>query len=55
MIHTNIQGREFETQPENYQEDITLQALKQAFLEIDELKDANKKLNDKLNAIRKSK
>ena len=55
VIILNIAGREFTSDSEQGKDDVIFKALKEAFTEIDELKEKNKLLNDKINSIRKVK
>jgi len=52
-ITINIGNRSFETHINSSQNEIIFRALYQAFEEIDELKDTNRELIDKINSIKK--
>jgi len=54
-IVLSILGREFISDFEQGKDDLIMKALKMAFTEIDELKEKNKVLNDKINSVRKVK
>ena len=48
-----IENREFQIQDEEEIFDLLTKALRGAFKEIDEIKEVNKKLNDKINSLSK--